>query len=170
MRKELYRLLCSELKAIDLIKHIDLWNHNVEFIEQEENWERPAVFVEFCPIQWNAIVPGVEYRAEPLIKLHIVTDWEGSSADGSELQEDALKVFDLPGLIHARLAGLSGETFLELDLVESDTNHNHEDIVESIEVYQCVAIKRMPSPSLLESESRGRINYRLRLFCSIQAK
>ena len=61
MRKELYRLLCSELKAIDLIKHIDLWNHNVEFIEQEENWERPAVFVEFCPIQWNAIVPGVEY-------------------------------------------------------------------------------------------------------------
>lgn len=143
MRKELYRLLCSELKAIDLIKHIDLWNHNVEFIEQEENWERPAVFVEFCPIQWNAIVPGVEYRAEPLIKLHIVTDWEGSSADGSELQEDALKVFDLPGLIHARLAGLSGETFLELDLVESDTNHNHEEIVESIEVYQCVAIKRM---------------------------
>ena len=68
----------------------------------------------FCgilPIQWNAIVPGVEYRAEPLIKLHIVTDWEGSSADGSELQEDALKVFDLPGLIHAQLAGLGGETF-----------------------------------------------------------
>lgn len=81
--------------------------------------------------------------AEPLIKLHIVTDWEGSSADGSELQEDALKVFDLPGLIHAQLAGLGGETFLELDLVESDTNHNHEDIVESIEVYQCVAIKRL---------------------------
>ena len=42
-----------------------LWNHNVEFIEQEENWERPAVFVEFCPIRWNAIVDGVEYRAEP---------------------------------------------------------------------------------------------------------
>ncbi|EJX07532.1 hypothetical protein EVA_04363 [gut metagenome] len=143
MRKELYRLLCSELKTIDLIKHIDLWNHNVEFIEQEENWQRPAVFVEFCPIQWNAIAPGVEYRAEPLIKLHIVTDWEGSSAEGSKLQEDALKVFDLPGLIHARLAGLNGKTFLELDLVESDTNHNHEDIVESIEVYQCVAIKRL---------------------------
>ena len=165
MRKELYKAICDRLGKLykladgsvceltegmeapvgaeQLIPHIDLWNHNVEFIEQEENWERPAVFVEFCPIQWNAIVPGVEYRAEPLIKLHIVTDWEGSSADGSELQEDALKVFDLPGLIHARLAGLSGETFLELDLVESDTNHNHEEIVESIEVYQCVAIKRL---------------------------
>ena len=32
---------------------------------------------------------------------------------------------------------------LFVDLVESDTNHNHEDIVESIEVYQCVAIKRL---------------------------
>ena len=64
MRKELYNMLCKELKEVGggLIKHIDLWNHNVEFIEQEENWERPAVFVEFCPIRWNAIVDGVEYR------------------------------------------------------------------------------------------------------------
>ena len=42
MRKELYNMLCKELKEVGggLIKHIDLWNHNVEFIEQEENWER----------------------------------------------------------------------------------------------------------------------------------
>ena len=57
MRKELYRMLCRELKAIDLIKHIDLWNHNVEFIEQEENWERPAVFVEFCPYSGMRLFP-----------------------------------------------------------------------------------------------------------------
>ena len=70
MRKELYNMLCKELKEVGggLIKHIDLWNHNVEFIEQEENWERPAVFVEFCPIRWNAIVDGVEYRAEPEVR------------------------------------------------------------------------------------------------------
>lgn len=74
-------MLCKELKEVGggLIKHIDLWNHNVEFIEQEENWERPAVFVEFCPIRWNAIVDGVEYRAEPEVKLHIVTDWAGAA-------------------------------------------------------------------------------------------
>ena len=39
-----------------IINHIDLWNHNVEFIEQEENWSCPAVFVEFSPIEWNEIV------------------------------------------------------------------------------------------------------------------
>ena len=79
MRKELYNLLCRELGAIAEIKHIDLWNRNVEFIEQEEGWERPAVFVEFGPIQWKPIVNGVEYRAEPQITLHIVTDWAGAA-------------------------------------------------------------------------------------------
>lgn len=145
MRKELYNKLCEELKKVGdgAIKHIDLWNHNVEFIEQEENWARPAVFVEFCPIRWAPIVNGVEYRAEPLVKLHVVTDWAGAANEGSEFKEEALEVFDLPELIHRQLACIGGETFLEFDLVESQTNHNHEDIVENIEVYQCVAVKRL---------------------------
>lgn len=126
MRKELYNMLCKELKEVGggLIKHIDLWNHNVEFIEQEENWERPAVFVEFCPIRWNAIVDGVEYRAEPEVKLHIVTDWAGAANEGSPFKEEALEVFDLPELIHERLSCMDGDTFMAFDLVESQTNHN----------------------------------------------
>ena len=143
MRKELYNLLCRELGAIAEIKHIDLWNRNVEFIEQEEGWERPAVFVEFGPIQWKPRVNGVEYRAEPQITLHIVTDWAGAASEGSPFKEDALEVFDLPDRIHRRLANLEGETFGELDLAQSITNHDHEDIVETIEVYQYVAIKRL---------------------------
>ena len=145
MRKELYNLLCKELKEVGegAIKHLDLWNHNVEFIEQEANWARPAVFVEFCPIRWNAIVAGVEYRAEPEVKLHIVTDWRGSSSGDSPFREEALEVFDLPELIHERLSCLEGETFKVFDLVESQTNHDHEEIVETIEVYSCVAIKRL---------------------------
>ena len=38
---------------------------------------------------------------------------------------------------------MEGETFMEFDLVESRTNHNHEEIVENIESYQCVAIKSL---------------------------
>ena len=143
MRKELYNLLCRELGAIAEIKHIDLWNRNVEFIEQEEGWERPAVFVEFGPIQWKPIVNGVEYRAEPQITLHIVTDWAGAASEGSPFKEEALEVFDLPELIHERLSCMDGDTFMAFDLVESQTNHNHEEIVENIEVYSCVAFKRL---------------------------
>ena len=143
MRKELYKALCERLKSIAEIKHIDLWNHNVEFIEQETNWERPAVFVEFCPIRWKEIAAGVEYRADARVNLHIVTDWEGSASVGSDFKEEALEVFDLPELIHESLVCLSGEKFFDLDLVESQTSHNHEEIVENIEVYQCVAVKRL---------------------------
>ena len=166
MRKELYKKICTHLSRLymlpdgsiyehkdkneeipegaeRIIPHIDLWNHNVEFIEQEENWARPAVFVEFCPIRWNAIVPGVEYRAEPEVKLHIVTDWAGAASEGSSFKEEALEVFDLPELIHDLLTCMEGETFKVFDLVESQTNHNHEEIVENIEVYSCVAIKRL---------------------------
>lgn len=165
MRKELYKKICdrlgrlyrmpdgSTLELADglevpegaerIIPHIDLWNHNVEFIEQEENWARPAVFVEFCPVRWNAIVPGVEYRAEPFVNLHIVTDWAGSASEGSGLKEEALAVFDLPELIHEKLSCMSGDTFKVFDLAESRTNHNHEEIVENIEVYSCVAFKRL---------------------------
>lgn len=52
-------------------------------------------------------------------------------------------MFDLLDEIHAALCCMEGESFKEFDLVESDTNHNHEDIVENIEIYRCVAIKSM---------------------------
>lgn len=125
------------------IKHIDLWNHNVEFIEQEEQWERPAVFVEFHPIVWNALVVGSEYRSEPKVSLHVVTDWQGSSAAGSEFREKSLEVFDLLDAIHSLLAGMSGDRFLEFDLAGSSTNHNHDEIIENVETYKFVGIKSL---------------------------
>lgn len=42
-----------------------------------------------------------------------------------------------------QLACRRGKTFLEFDLVGSSTNHNHEEIIENIETYQCVAIKSL---------------------------
>ncbi len=145
MRKEMYKMLCERLQTVSngAIKHIDLWNHNVEFIEQEENWERPAVFIEFQPINWNAIRNGVEYRAEPIINLHVVTDWQGSSSADSEFREKSLEVFDLLEEIHRVLTCMEGETFAEFDLVKSTTDHNHEGIIENIETYQCVALKSL---------------------------
>lgn len=159
MRKELYNAIKIRLEALcvnaageyyerpedadvddDLypraVKHIDLWNRNVEFIDQDTPWERPAVFIEFEPIQWHDIVPAIEYRAEARVRLHIVTDWatnQDTSGTGIDL--------DLPDKIHEMIAGIEGETFKDFQLAESHTNHDHEEIVESIEVYSFVAFK-----------------------------
>ncbi len=157
MREELYRKLKTRLEALCVnaageyyerpdeadmddelypraIKHIDLWNHNVEFLEQEAPWPRPAVFIEFVPFKWHAVVPGVEYRAQPLINLHVVTDW----AEQNDIGE-----FRLLDKIHKLLAGLEGENFMEFDIDSSATNHNHEDIVENIETYTCVGFRHL---------------------------
>ena len=70
--------------------------------------------------------------------MHIVTDWADAVSDESG---GAISMLDLPEHIHDALAGLEGDSFMELSLAESDTNHNHEDIVENIEVYEYTAIK-----------------------------
>lgn len=139
----MYVALQEALLSIEDVQYVDLWNHNVEYIEQEESWARPAVFVEFGAIQWKAWQIGVEYRSEPLVRLHVVTDWVGSSSSDSEQMAESLKVFDLLDKIHKKLVGLEGETFAELDLVESQTCHDHEDILENIETYRCVGMRRL---------------------------
>lgn len=158
MREELYRKLKTRLESLCIngageyyeraddadmddelypraINHIDLWNHNVEFLDQEVPWDRPAVFIEFVPFKWSAIVPGVEYRAQPLINLHVVTDWIS--------QDDDICQFRLLDEIHKLLAGMGGNTFMEFDIESSSTNHNHEEIVENIETYTCVAFRHL---------------------------
>lgn len=129
-------------KNVDLVA--DCFRSMFRLIESK-GWGCPAqVEVEnHLMSQWKPIVNGVEYRAEPQITLHIVTDWAGAASEGSPFREEALAVFDLPDKIHRRLANLEGETFGEFDLAQSITNHNHEDIVETMEVYQYVAIKRL---------------------------
>lgn len=164
MRKELYKKICDELQKLYMvdgqyvyideggpypsgsdrvIKHIDLWNQNVEFLEQEVPWERPAVFVEFEELRWLPVERGVEYRADAIIDLHVVTDWEGSSEAGSVFMDESLQVYDLLDEIHRTLARLNGNRFNNFDLLCSRTNHNHEEIVEYIEQYRCTALKKL---------------------------
>lgn len=166
MRKEIYETLCSRLEQLHVtpdgfygvvepgvevpdgwdraIKHIDLWNHNVEFIEQEEQWDRPAVFIEFAPIDWKQPVkiPG-DYRGDCIVHLHVVTDWHGSSAAGSDFKSKSLEVFDLLDSLLFVLDGLTGESFSRFHLISSRTNHNHDELLENIESYQCVLSRKV---------------------------
>lgn len=126
MRKELLNAIKTKLnEEVPEVRHFDLWNHNVEFIEQEENWERPAVFVEFGTIAWSPFQGGGQ-RGKGLVRIHLVTDW-------TEGEHEA--AFDLSRKIHLAIEGLKGKYFDGMTLVETNTNHNHEDILETIDAY-----------------------------------
>lgn len=126
MRKELYTAIVAKLKQdVPEVVHIDLWNHNVEFIEQEEVWSRPAVFVEIGTISWSPF-HGKMLRGKGQVRIHVVTDW---------LEGGQHAAWNLSNKIRKVLTGLCGDSFNGMELVTTDTNHNHEDILESIDGY-----------------------------------
>lgn len=127
MRKELYQKLKDCLGSLEPVKYVALWNHNVEYIEQEQPWERPAVFIEILPLEWRCVVPGHEYHSVVTLRLHIVYDWS----------ENEMNDFDLESEIAQAVIGLEGDGFSPLEPVGSATNHNHEQIVEDIDTYRC---------------------------------
>lgn len=141
MRTELYLKIRERLEATGVINHIDLWNHNVEFLEQEEAWARPAVFVEFGVITWTSVKGQEVLRGSGTVRLHIVTDWAESL--GTQTGGSPVTAFEVADVVHGALSELRGERFHGWELMETHTNHNHEDIVENIEVYKVRGIRKL---------------------------
>jgi hypothetical protein len=65
----------------------------------------------------------------------VVTDWQGSAASDSETRAESLQAFDLLDRIRTEMEGLEGATFSRMTLQQSMTNHNHEELLENIEIY-----------------------------------
>ena len=148
MRRMLYLGLTERLKELKeengnpVIRHIDLWNEQVEFIEQEEPFDTPAVFIEFRPVQWRTM-GGNAQQADVPFRLHVVTKWKGSAKDGSMFQEESLARFNLLDKIDAHLFNFfiknGSDTVCMTRRTGSSTNHNHEELVEDISDFSCQA-------------------------------
>ena len=146
MRTFIYQSLTERLKTwkgddgAPVIKTVDLWNEQVEFIEQEAPFATPAVFVEFLPVQWTTLGGPVQ-QADLTVRLHIVTPWKGSAADGSLYREQSLRRFDLLDRIDDHLwdfAASDGTCSVFLfRRSASHTNHNHGELVEDVTDYTC---------------------------------
>lgn len=153
MRSFIYTSLMERLKQLKdeagqpAVKHYDLWNEQVEFIEQEAPFATPAVFVEFRPVQWTTLGGQVQ-QADLTVRLHIVTPWQGSAAEGSLYQEQSLRRFDLLDRIDDHLwdfAASDGTCSVFLfRRSASHTNHNHGELVEDVTDYTCRVTQQHP--------------------------
>jgi hypothetical protein len=114
------------------IKHINLWNNQIAFIEEEQPFDCPAVFIEFQPIQWRALSRGV-YEAEMIFALHIVTD----SRVGT--WQEAISVFDLIDIITQKLHGENDEQLgiSSITRVRSTTDNLFGELMHNQEVFSC---------------------------------
>lgn len=152
MRNFLYLQLQQKLAGLaaedgsPMIRTFDLWNEQVDFVEEEEPFARPAVFLEFLPCKWNTLGGSVQ-QASASIRLHIVTDWGGSSRQGSPWQQQSLGRLDLVERISSHLHDFRAkDERTDIDLFRrtaSHTNHNHGELVEDIEEYTFRATQRI---------------------------
>lgn len=136
----MYRMISGHLEG--LVEHVDLWNHNVEFLEQETPFPTPAVFVEFHPIAWEPVKERI-VRGTMRITLHVVTEWHNSPYELDEL-------IGLTDQIAARLHGCGSGFAGPLALSETQINHNHEELVETLETYACRVSRVIPPFRLID--------------------
>jgi hypothetical protein len=145
MLSELYLAYEERLKTIlhpttgePFFKHFDLWNQNVEFLEQETPFEVPACFFEFMPIQWRTLGQQVQ-DADLTIRLHIVTEWFGETAayTPEEIREMMLEYLNIPAMTVKCLQGFCTPFTNGLMRTQSIVNHDHERYVDTVEEYVC---------------------------------
>jgi len=118
-----------------VIKHTDLWNNNVMFIEQETPFLTPACFIEFTPIIVEPLDTGQIFQVTPQIRLHIVTEWFGGTAANVPTREKALQYLDVSdNLITHLMSDENSDLFIKL--LNIITNHDHAKYVDSIQSYE----------------------------------
>jgi hypothetical protein len=139
MRAKLYLEITEQLKTIldengePLFKHVDLWNQNVDFIEQETPFDMPAVFVEFLPITWQTLAGRCIQQANLILRLHIVTRWHSPTGDGAADQAEAIAYLDIPNWVVKVMQNFCPTGATPLMRTQSVINHNHAEIIDSTE-------------------------------------
>ena len=117
------------------IKFIDLLNEHLSEIKNTTAWPVPSVFIEFEQYDVRQLANHV-CMADVPVRLHIITRTKTYTAGHEDKRiDDALDYFDLIDQVHAAMVTLAGDNFSTFMLTASATNHNHAELLESIERY-----------------------------------
>jgi hypothetical protein len=119
---------------LPIIKWIDLYNAQPEFLEQRESFDFPAVFVEFAAINWTNIAHPAQ-RGEASIRLHVVQWSLASTYNGSEHQADALQRLRLLQQLHHHLHGWAGTHHGPLIRTATDSDTRHDAVTVDVLTY-----------------------------------
>lgn len=134
MRKTIYQTISERIENANLgITKISLWNKNANLFAQQTT-TLPGVFVEFEPIEWTQLSNHTR-SADIRVRLHIVTPMPAPAENGEIDPNKALEHLDLIEKVSGVIQGLSGNGFNGLMLVESVTDHDHEQVEDNQECF-----------------------------------
>jgi len=148
MRKFIYQSIVQKLQEIQdenetpVIQHFDIWNNNLEYLESEQPFNTPAVFVEFMPIEWRHQGGGVR-DAAVTVALHVVTRQNAPTSNELPYAEQSLQFFDILTSINRCLHRYSNKNYdfghNALTATQSLTDHDCGELRHDIEVFTCHA-------------------------------
>ena len=140
MRAEIYKAIKTALKSNkndgNEVQYVGLWNNEIENIQGNIAFPLPAVFVEFETIEWDQ--GGLNMRTgDVAIRLHIITAMQMPWVNNETEENRDIEYLELINKINRKIQGLEGDNFSKMMLTTSATNHNHNELVESIERFEC---------------------------------
>lgn len=136
-RESLYKDIKRAIEdGVPAVQHIDLWNENVAFVDEESEWGRPAVFVEFGTISWD-VVKNTDFgkcvRGSGDLRLHLVTDWNDEAYHAS---------FEIGESIWKSLQDIEPRAEYQVSYpCMTDTNHSHMELLENVDVFRVKYLK-----------------------------
>ena len=135
MRKQIFQAIGRRIaERVPDVKFIDLWNNNVAALAGGAVWPTPALFVEFEEIEWRQ-QGNAARMGNVAVRLHIITRAVTTNGHNDQRQAQALAYLDLIDRVNAAMQGLRGEHFAAFQLTTSATNHEHAELIESVERY-----------------------------------
>lgn len=139
MRKTIFLTIATQIKEkVPGITYIDLWNEHLTTIQAETAWPVPSVFIEFGQYSVKQLANHV-CTADIPVSLHIITRAIHTHGFGDERFARSLEHLDLIDQVHAAMVTLTADTIATPMLTTSVTNHNHGELIESIESYTIAA-------------------------------
>jgi hypothetical protein len=158
MLKQIFLDIENKLKTIKnaenepLFQFFDLWNRQVEFMEQESGLLFPACFIEFLPISWKNQSQKVQ-DADLSIRLHIVTEWFADTFDKTpeNIRQKSLEMLDLENRVFKALQHFTPTNCNGFMRTQTVINHDHEGCVDTRQEYIC----NMLDYSALEADEQN---------------
>ena len=130
-------------EEIPEIKHIGLWNENMGDLPGGMVFDTPAVFVEFSPVTFSGAGQGSP-RAQMEIALHLVHKYvpeepqeliDTEDYKRPDYLDDPLEYLDILERLEVAPIGLSGTGFSGLQLMSSDLDHEHGELMHHLVIY-----------------------------------
>lgn len=161
MREELYKKISEAIhKKVSEIQYTGLWNNDIEKVKGGAVFALPSVFIEFETIEWQQNGQNVR-TGDIAVRLHIVTLCTHVNGYFDDKRDEDLKYLHLINRVNRAVQGLEGENFAPLMLTTSATNHNHEELRESIERFVCRArdLSSMKELKKIKLTENIKVNY-----------